>query len=376
MTGPRSNRSIVVVVPWYGGSHRAWADGWAASSAHDLTLVTLPAQRWRWRLQGAAIPLGRAVVDHVEQHGRPDLVVASSLVDVSVLRGIAGRALGDTYVVTYRHETQFAYPDGGADHDRAGRRDAKAAEWRSLVASDEIWFNSPTHQQGVAAALRPWLRDLDDPDHAAELEPTLAKGLVIPVGVDLTHIGLTHRNQSAARRARPLVLFNQRWEADKAPHRVINALVAAARAGASFDVALAGPQPPDDERQLHRAVGLLGDRVIHAGTADRATYLDLIHRSDLVVSDADHEFFGIAPIEAIAAGARPLYPRRQNYPDLVDHRAEFLHDGHDLVPRLLDELNRWTPTASPDPDLTASIRRFGWDRVGPMIDAAASRLIS
>ena len=51
---------ILALEPYYGGSHQAFLDGWAAHSCHDFTLVTLPAFHWKWRMRHAAITMAAA----------------------------------------------------------------------------------------------------------------------------------------------------------------------------------------------------------------------------------------------------------------------------------------------------------------------------
>ena len=113
---------VVVVEPWYGGSHRAWADGLVRHSRHRVRLVTHPDRFWRWRLRGGAVTLADQIRADVDTHGRPGVVVISSLVHGAALLGLARRTLGDVPVVAYVHESQLWYPttDGrGPDTDAA-----------------------------------------------------------------------------------------------------------------------------------------------------------------------------------------------------------------------------------------------------------------
>ena len=46
-------------------------------------------------------------------------------------------------------------------------------------------------------------------------------------------------------------------------------------------------------------------------------YLKILSEADIIVSTAIHEFFGISVVEAIAAGAYPLLPKRLAYPEVL-----------------------------------------------------------
>lgn len=356
---------VVCVVPWYAGSHRAWADGWQRHSRHEVQLVTLPGESWRHRLQLSAVELGRTLSDLCVRDGPPDVVVVSSMTDLAALRGVTGAVLGTTPVVAYRHESQFAIETRSGPQDEMS---VHAVEWRSLAAADHIWCNSEFHRKLLVDRLPSWLDDVGSPTDAEFARRLLDDVAIQPVGVDLSEIGLTRR---ASERSRPLVLFNQRWDRDKAPMRVVGALAAAARAGHDFSVALVGEVPLGGERLHDEARRLLDGRVEHHGHLSRADYLAVLHHSDLVVSDADHEFFGVGAVEAIAAGAQPLFPRRQNYPNLVDHDDAFLHGGHDLVARLIAVLEARPRVRT---HLTEHIRRFDWATVAPSYDDAIDEL--
>ena len=48
---------ILLVEPYYSGSHKAWADGYAQHSVHEVVVMSHEARFWRWRMQGSALTL-------------------------------------------------------------------------------------------------------------------------------------------------------------------------------------------------------------------------------------------------------------------------------------------------------------------------------
>jgi len=325
--------AVAVVVPWYGGSHKSWADAIVRHSHHDIQLVTHTAEHWRWRVAGGPVTLAEDLELAYRDRDRPDVVVISSLTDASALCGLARRAIGDAAVVVYQHESQLLYPRSPRQSKEPVDEAGSMAEWRSMVASDEVWFNSAFHRDVYLATVRKHFAEvLTAPGHRHVVERVAAKASILPVGVEMADIA---QRQLGATRD-PLIVFNQRWDDDKRPGAVMVALDHVASSGMPFRVALAGPRSA--LATMPRLGATLQTRVVHDEEADRATYAQLLYDADIVVSDAVHEFFGVAAVEAIAAGTIPLLPARQNYPDLVARLPRFLHHGHDLVPRLAETI--------------------------------------
>jgi len=89
-----------------------------------------------------------------------------------------------------------------------------------------------------------------------------------------------------------LVLWNQRWEYDKDPETMLRALYGLADEGLRFRVALAGENFRVTPAEFDQARARLGDRLEHYGYAEsQAEYAGLLHRADIVLSTAIHEFF-------------------------------------------------------------------------------------
>lgn len=365
-------RRVLLVEPFFGGSHAAWATGWQAASRHEIHLLTHEASAWRWRLRGAAVTLARRTEKWVEHHGRPDLVVATDMLDLAAYLGLARRALGDVPVAIYLHENQLTYPRQPGEPLDQG---IVWATWRSLVSADAVWCNSAFHRDELLAALPGLLHSVPDHDHGGLLASVREKMSVLAVGVDLGDITCVGRARVDPLDG-PLVLSNQRWHHDKDLGSVLRALGRVAARDVPFRVALVGDDSGGERAALLPLVESLGDRVVQVGRLERSAYLHLLARSDIVVSAARNEFFGIAVVEALAAGAVPVLPDALAYPELVPERFHdvALYPGGGLTAALESAITDLEAARESTAGLADSMRRFDWSVVGPMYDDAVDRL--
>ncbi len=387
---------ILLVEPWQTGSHDAWAEGYRASSEHQVDVIGLPGELWRWRLRGGALPLGEKISMWIDRYGQPDLLLISGLVDVAELLGLARRNLSpDVGVVIYQHESQLVYPvaDGCYDNGAALRN------WMSWCAADLVLFNSYHHMRAVNEALPGFVRSLPDLTHVPALDNVMSKFEVFPVGVDLSRIGPgsdpsqpideqpdgdLEIDEGVDESDRPVILWPHRWERDKDPAAFLGALRKVRDEGLDFGLVLAGQDPPSgstvatEERTAVEEE--FADQIVASGEFRRADYLRHVAKSDLVVSCARHEFFGVAIVEAVSSGCVPLLPNALSYPELIrpPWHPTVLYEPGTFGTRLVDAVRRIDELRDETVGLAQSMRRFDWSTMAPIYDqrfaAVAERL--
>jgi glycosyltransferase involved in cell wall biosynthesis len=355
---------VLLVEPYFGGSHRQWAEGFRAASGHDVHLVTHDARFWKWRMEGGHVTLAAAAEAVVAAHGPPDALVASDMVNLPAFLGAARRFLGNPAIVLYMHENQLTYPVSHLAQDDLTHA---VINWASVDTADAVWFNSPFHLGDFFSQLPELLGRFPDYRHTGRVDAAVGRSSVMPVGIDLSRLDEVPRRRATP----PLVLWNQRWEHDKNPEEFFAAIDALVAAGADFRLALAGEAFGQIPGPFEDAKGRLADRIVHFGFAERPAYDRLLRAADVVVSTSLHEFFGVAVVEAIYAGAWPVLPNRLAYPDHIPERyreAILYDDTAGLIERLSDGVS------SPNPELGHAVSRYDWRIVAPAYDAALEAL--
>jgi glycosyltransferase involved in cell wall biosynthesis len=208
------------------------------------------------------------------------------------------------------------------------------------------------------------LRSMPEPRHDHLIGPVFERSTVAPVGVELGWVGKTKPMEPGP----PLIVWNHRWEHDKRPDVLAAAIGRLLDDGAEFRLAVLGEAPTGVPAELAGLPALLGERLVHFGFAERTTYERILGSADVVVSTADHEFFGVAVVEAMAAGARPVLPKRLSYPELVpaEHAGESLWNTWDELHALL--LASCDAGRGSLPAVMDHVRRFDWPHVAPLYD--------
>jgi len=360
---------ILAIEPYFGGPHADFLEGLRRRSRHEWTLLVMPARRWKWRMHGAAMHLAREAAGLAPKSF--DLIFTSDFLNVPAFKALAPEPIARLPVVTYFHENQLSYP-----LEPGQRRDPQYAfiNLSSALASREVWFNSAFHRNAWHAAVRALLAKMPDfvpPDLVETLE---GRSRVMPPGMDL---GPFAAGRKRPRNKPPLtILWNHRWEFDKNPEAFFEVLFFLAEEGVPFRLAVVGEAmrkwPPVFEKARRR----LADRLVRFGyIPKREAYEEQVRQSDIVVSTAFHEFFGVPVVEAIAAGCFPLMPARLSYPEIVPpqwQKTFFYTDERELrqkLTRLLAGKGPWDRAY----ELAEHVQRYDWgQRVRTFDDALAA----
>ena len=358
------------IEPFFGGSHRTFANGLLKHGGHDLELLTLPGQQWRRRMRMGAQLLARQVS---QQEKRFDFLLVSDMLDLSTFLSLTRPQFERTPVLLFMHENQLTYPR---------LRGTKLNSWfgqinyLSALAAEQVAFNSEYHLNDFLQALE-HLEDQPNNWLTREgISAIRAKSTVLSVGVDLVSLGKRPATQ-ATRSDSPLILWNHRWEFDKSPEAFVRTVTTLAEEGLDFRVAVAGEKGDNPSPAMQELPTTLGKRLVQFGPVEgRENYAQLLWESNISISSTRHEFFGISTVEAMFCGCLPIAPHRYNYPALVPeslHKRCLYEKEADLLDLTRRAISSPQNNAS-ETELQASARRFSWEQIGPSWKIALSAL--
>jgi len=358
--------NVLALEPYYGGSHRAFLDGWVRHSRHRWTVLTLPARKWKWRMRHAAVSLSDRVREYRAEGKTWDVLITSDMLPLAEFLGLVDRPVGDLPTVVYFHENQLTYPVRREDP-----RDLHFAmtNMTTALAAGQVWFNSAYHRDSFLDALAGLLVQMPDYQMPEVPGRIREKSSVEPPGIDTPA-------PRGLRRPGPLrILWAARWEHDKNPETFFEAVGLLAARGVDFRISVIGQQFREVPPVFSEARERFADRIDRWGFQEtRREYESTLAEADVVVSTAIHEFFGIGMVEAMAAGARPLLPRRLAYPEILQPLGtaadEFFHDGsaEELAARL-ETLARCDDLGHGDlKRLQQTVQQFDWHHRAEAMD--------
>ncbi|MGQ9650447.1 MAG: tRNA-queuosine alpha-mannosyltransferase domain-containing protein [Phycisphaerae bacterium] len=363
---------ILALEPYHGGSHRAFLSGWCSNSRHEWTVLGLPAYKWKWRMRHAAITFADQAGQLLKSGSSWDLIYCSDMLNLAEFLGLLPVEMRHLPTLVYFHENQLTYPVR-FETDRDFHY--VLSNVVTALAAKRVWFNSAYHRDSFLEGLPAFLKRMPDYQPLDVPDRIRSKSDVRPQGVQ-------EFPKRGERMPGPIrILWAARWEHDKNPDAFFLALKSLKLGGVDFRVSVIGEQFRERPPIFDWARQYFFHHIDRWGFQEsRQDYEEALMEADVFVSTANHEFFGITAVEAIAAGAYPLLPKRLAYPEILDPKVAgdvscffYEREADGLAERLRELAERlskgdlWQGDADRAKRATA---RFSWSKLAPILDEA------
>ena len=331
-------KKVLLIEPYYGGSHKRFIDGLRCSINADFLLLSLPPRKWKMRMQLSA-PWFIEQIKQLEIQKRFfDIVLFSSFIDVAVFKALVQSIHGwnnGCKHFTYFHENQFSYP---GVQDKQTNHQFTAINFTTALVSDSIAFNSQFNKDSFLAQCRKYLDKAADMNFRYAMRDLSRKSLILYPGLDFSIIDTGEIKEISKP---PVIIWNHRWEHDKNPEEFFQVLFELDEDSVEFRLCVLGQSFRSKPAIFSEAANRLNHKILHMGYCqDQYDYYRFLLGGDIVVSTALHEFFGMSVIEAVRAGCVPVLPKRLSYLELFDD--SFLYEEGDLYNCLRNVLSKKT----------------------------------
>lgn len=359
---------ILFLEPFFTGSHQYFAEGIQRESSHTIELLTLPGRFWKWRMRGASIEFSRLM-----KNKKFDLLIAGNLMDLAQLKALNPDM--KVPIILYVHENQLDYPiKKGEERDfQYGWTD-----YTNMLCADHIIFNSAYNRDSFFKALDKLISRLPDCRPDRDFSTLKNKSSIIPPGCRMASSWNPKEKFENAGTV-PLILWNHRWEHDKNPEDFFSALKLLKEEKIPFRLALLGESYKSSPECFQKAESDFKDELVHYGYLEsRKEYEDWLMKSDVVMSTAIQENFGISIIEAAGSAVIPLLPNRLAYPEVlpVEFHKTLLYNNLDDLREKFKRLLQKTDISSIRKQLRGSVQAYSWQNIIKQFDLLFEETLS
>ncbi|MEM1155434.1 MAG: DUF3524 domain-containing protein [Pseudomonadota bacterium] len=318
VNSPQADAVRVLLLSAYdAASHRHWQREFMAMFPDwHWQVLTLPARHFAWRMRGNPLSWALSEADILRQHY--DAVVATSMVDLATLRGLIP-SLGDIPSLLYFHENQFVYPRSSHAHSSI---DVQMVSLYSALAATGLAFNSCYNRDSFLDGVQQLLKSLPDHIPPGVVDRLRDKAHVLPVPLQADAAAASQcpswpgtQGELAVRSLR--LLWSGRFEHDKGGQSLLLLLQALEASGIDYELAVTGQQFRKMPAAFDRIESDFSHRLVHFGFVHDEKMLHALQwASDIILSTADHEFQGLAVLQAVVRGCLPAVPDRLAYQEI------------------------------------------------------------
>ncbi|XP_058122058.1 glycosyltransferase-like domain-containing protein 1-like [Anopheles ziemanni] len=323
---------ILTLEAFYGGSHKQLLDIILKNFNRDeYDLFTIPAKKWHWCARMSALQFAQNIpTTHAYR-----TIFCSSVLNLAELIGMRPD-LASCRKVVYFHENQLSYPVR-----ESKSRDVQYGvnQITTCLCADLVLFNSKYNMSSFLGSIQSFLNIVPNMSFKGIREKIEPKCEVLYFPIDFQHIPSRSAMNTGLqdREKKPLhLIWPHRWEHDKNPEQLVDALVALQGKNVDFHVSILGERFETVPKCFENIQQLLPGKVIHFGPLPKVDYYRTLAEGDVVLSTALHEFYGVAMLEAVHCGCVPLAPNRLVYPELYPKDKLF-----NTTAQLVKQLYNW-----------------------------------
>ncbi len=309
---------ILLLSAYDAQSHQYWRTGLVEMfPEYQWQVLTLPARFFSWRVRGNSLSWSYNEQAILSQDY--DLVIATSMTDLSALKGLSPH-LAKVPSLVYFHENQFAYPLSGKEFSSV---EPQILSIYTALSATRVIFNSTYNRDTFLDGAKQLLRKLPDqvPKGLVSMLAEKSSSLAVP----LKNIHPVPVNQKI-KSHKLEIIWNHRWEYDKGPKLLLLALRALMTRTDNFVIHVVGQhfaQIPEEFSQIKQE---FSNKIGTWGYIKEINdYYALLHESDIVLSTALHDFQGLSILQAVQCGCIPLVPNRLAYPEFLP--AQYLYSA-------------------------------------------------
>uniref|UniRef100_A0A182NUZ7 tRNA-queuosine alpha-mannosyltransferase n=1 Tax=Anopheles dirus TaxID=7168 RepID=A0A182NUZ7_9DIPT len=320
---------ILILEAFYGGSHKQLVDVLLKHlNEAEYDLLTIPAKKWHWCARMSALQFaGRIPATHQYR-----TLFCSSVLNLAELVGMR-TDLATCRKIVYFHENQLCYPV----------RDAKERDVQyginqitTCLCADTVLFNSRYNMESFLDSIQTFLNIVPNMSFKGVRDKIAPKCGVLYFPIEFGKLS-TRSVENVEGESKPLhLIWPHRWEHDKNPEQLVDALLALQAKGVNFRVSILGERFDTIPACFGDLEERLLGKVIHFGPLPRPEYFQTLAAGDVVLSTALHEFYGVAMLEAVYSGCVPLAPNRLVYPELYPSDKLF-----NTTAQLVKQLYNW-----------------------------------
>lgn len=349
---------ILLIEAFYDGSHRSLIDLLHENLSPRSMLITLPGTKWPWRARCSSLVLSDLIPENANTY---KYLFSSSIINLSELISLR-LDLRSLKTIIYFHENDLAYPKQNENQEQRDFQFGYNQILTALVA-DICLFNSYYNLNTFLDKLGPFLNRIPSPKpNIQQIRKTIenkSKIFYYPLNKPLTSLLKTNPDKTG-----PLcIIWPHRWEHDKDPETFFSVILELHEIHSlKFSLIILGQSYGEAPSIFSEILTKLpSDYIRHWGFAPSKTeYEQLLSEGDVVVSTAQHEFFGVAMLEACRAGCIPLVPDRLAYTELYPNEQHRYRTRTQLLNKLKEYSQKldYVRTKAPKQDTF----QFEWDK--------------